>query len=220
MTALVIGGAVASLAVGCWWGSKSIPAKRKGPDLHILQERIMHAKNVTMRMEELLHKEQKLADEQESYSALVSLKEETEWLLSLVEAQVLKGNSSDLEDIESLLDATGKTLRLVLDIGQRSTLRWTTLMPSLHHIHKTLCLVSKTPTPHNHILDSKSVDFHVNGTMLVQLLIQEYRMGNVGSSWPFATRNQTLHFMPLNGPARSILHYQRRSVSSPPPLSG
>ena len=83
---------MASLAVGCWWGSKSIPAKRKGPDLHILQERIMHAKNVTMRMEELLHKEQKLADEQESYSALVSLKEETEWLLSLVEAQVLKGN--------------------------------------------------------------------------------------------------------------------------------
>ena len=57
MTALVIE-AVASLAVGCWWGSKSIPAKRKGPDLHILQERIMHAKNVTMRMEELLHKEQ------------------------------------------------------------------------------------------------------------------------------------------------------------------
>ena len=57
-----------------------------------------------------------------------------------------EGGSSDLEHVETLLDATGKTLRLVLDIGQHLRMPWTTLQPNLIHIHKTLCLASKPPT--------------------------------------------------------------------------
>ena len=49
----------------------------------------------------------------------------------------------DLESVETILDATSKTLRLVLDIEQRSHMSWTELKPNLIHIHKTLCLASK-----------------------------------------------------------------------------
>ena len=42
----------------------------------------MHAKNLSMRMEELFRKEQQLMEEKASYTTLLSLKEETEWLLS------------------------------------------------------------------------------------------------------------------------------------------
>lgn len=41
----------------------------------------MHAKNLSMRMEELFRKEQQLMEEKASYTTLLSLKEETEWLL-------------------------------------------------------------------------------------------------------------------------------------------
>ena len=107
----------------------------------------MHAKNLSMRMEELFRKEQQLMEEKASYTTLLSLKEETEWLLGLVEKRLTKGGSSDLEHVETLLDATGKTLRLVLDIGQRSHMPWAALKPNLIHIHKTLCLASKNQLP-------------------------------------------------------------------------
>ena len=34
-------------------------------------------------------------------------------------------------------------------------------------------------------------------------LEEEYRMGNVGSSWPLPLESNA-HFVPLNGPARSV----------------
>jgi hypothetical protein len=85
MIGLTLAGALTSLAVGTWWGSTASGSKSKPANLQTLQERIMHAKNLSMRMEELFRKEQQLMDEQASFSTLLSLKEETEWLLGLVE---------------------------------------------------------------------------------------------------------------------------------------
>ena len=56
-------------------------------------------KNISMRMEELFLKERQLMDEQASYTTLLSLKEETEWLLDLVENRLMGGESSDLERV-------------------------------------------------------------------------------------------------------------------------
>ena len=192
-------GALTSLALGCWLGTTTPAVKRNPPNLQSLQERIMHAKNLSMRMEELFRKEQQLLEEQASYTTLLSLKAQTEWLLGLVEKRLMKGDSWDLEQVETLLDATGKTLRLVLDIGQRPHMPWTTLQPNLIHIHKTLCLASINQLPNEEKIESHFIEDEYDGPHLVQLLIQQHRNQNVGLAWPFSVHRGRLHFESLNG---------------------
>lgn len=199
MMGVALAGALTSLVLGWWWGSTTYTVSKNPPNLQSLQERIMHAKNLSMRMEELLRKEQQLMSEQASYTTLLSLKHETEWLLGLVESRLMAGKSTDLESVETLLDATGKTLRLVLDIGQRSHMSWTELKPNLIHIHKTLCLASKHTLPEDQEIDSHVIDCEFDGPQLVQLLIQQHRKHNVGLAWPFSVHRGRLHFESLNG---------------------
>ena len=205
MIGLTLAGALTSLAVGTWWGSTASGSKSKPANLQTLQERIMHAKNLSMRMEELFRKEQQLMDEQASFSTLLSLKEETEWLLGLVEQRLLEGDVSELESVEALLDAAGKTLRLVLDIGQRPHMHWVDLEPSLIHIHKTLCLASTNQLPNDFKSESETIDSKFNGPHLIQLMIHQYRSDNIGLDWPFSVLRGRLCFEPLSGPARRIL---------------
>ena len=199
MMEVAFAGALTSLALGCWLGTATAAVRRNPPNLQSLQERIMHAKNLSMRMEELLRKEQQLMNEQASYTTLLSLKEETEWMLGLVESRLMEGGASDLEHVESLLDATGKTLRLVLDIGQRPHMPWTTLQPNLIHIHKTLCLASRNQLPNEIKIESHFIEDEFDGPHLVQLLIQQHRQNNIGLTWPFSAQRGRLHFESLNG---------------------
>jgi hypothetical protein len=199
MMGVALAGALTSLALGWWWGSTTYTVSKNPPNLQSLQERIMHAKNLSMRMEELLRKEQQLMNEQASYTTLLSLKEETEWMLGLVESRLMEGGSSDLEHVEALLDATGKTLRLVLDIGQRPHMPWTTLQPNLIHIHKTLCLASRNQLPKEIKIESHLIEDEFDGPLLVQLLIQQHRQNNVGLTWPFSAQRGRLHYESLNG---------------------
>ena len=164
---VALAGALTSVVVGCWLGTTTSAVKGSPPNLQNLQERIMHAKNISMRMEELFLKERQLMDEQASYTTLLSLKEETEWLLDLVENRLMEGESSDLESVERLLDATGKTLRLVLEIGQRSHMPWTALKPNLIHIHKTLCLASRNQLPNDQEIESHVIECEFNGPHLL-----------------------------------------------------
>ena len=196
---VALAGALTSLALGCWLGTATAAVRRNPTNLQSLQERIMHAKNLSMRMEELLRKEQQLMNEQASYTTLLSLKEETEWMLDLVESRLMEGGSSDLEHVETLLDATGKTLRLVLDIGQRPHMPWTTLQPNLIHIHKTLCLAARNKLPSEMEIESHLIEDEFDGPHLAQLLIQQHRQNNVGLTWPFSAQRGRLHFESLNG---------------------
>lgn len=209
MTGAALTGALISLGVGCWWGATSLAVKRETPNLQSLQERIMHAKNLSMRMEELFRKEQELVDEQASYSTLLALKDETEWLLDLVEGRLMQGERLDLDNVDALLDATGKTLRLVLDIGQHGRMEWTTLEPSLGHIHKTLCLASNHQPSHKRKNTSESIDYKVDGPRLTQLFIEQFRNGKVGPHWPFSVWKGQLHFTPLEGPAQIIPAFEK-----------
>ena len=56
MMEVTLAGALTSLAVGWWLGTSTAAVKRNPPNLQSLQERIMHAKNLSMRMEELFRK--------------------------------------------------------------------------------------------------------------------------------------------------------------------
>ena len=140
----------------------------------------------------------------------------------MVEKRLTKGDSSDLEHVETLLDATGKTLRLVLDIRQRSHMPWTALKPNLMHIHKTLCLASKNQLPDDPMFESHIIEYEFDGPLLVQLLIQEYRNKNVGLSWPFSVERGRLHSESLNGRRQVLPAVDPLTLPSQaqPPLRG
>ena len=72
MMRVALAGALTSLALGWWWGSTTYTVSKNPPNLQSVQERIMHAKNLSMRMEELFRKEQQLMSEQASYTTLLS----------------------------------------------------------------------------------------------------------------------------------------------------
>ena len=65
---VALAGALTSLVLGWWWGNTTYTVSKNPPNLQSLQERIMHAKNLSMRMEELFRKEQQLMSEQASYT--------------------------------------------------------------------------------------------------------------------------------------------------------
>ena len=88
--------------------------------------------------------------ESESMNWMERLKKEIEWLLDLVEERLSDDATKDHESLEDVMDAMGKTLRLVLDVGLRPQQPWSDLFPSLIHIHKSLCLAREIPTKNNH----------------------------------------------------------------------
>ena len=140
----------------------------------------------------------------------------------VVEKRLTKGGSSDLEHVETLLDATGKTLRLVLDIGQRSHMPWTTLQPNLIHIHKTLCLASINQLPNKIKNKLYLIEDEFDEPHIAQLLIQQHRQNNVGLTWPFSAQGGRLHFESLNGRRQVLPAVDPLTLPSQaqPPLRG
>ena len=85
----------------------------------------MHVRNVGMRLNELAASEMRLSGEKRQLQSLQKLKLEVEWMLGEVERQMSECapdslHPSQAEHLENLLDATGKSLRMLLDIGQHS----------------------------------------------------------------------------------------------------
>ena len=167
-------------------GTSTAGVKRNPPNLQSLQERIMHAKNLSMRMEELFRKEQQLMEEKASYTTLLSLKEETEWLLGVVEKRLTKGGSSDSGTCGCPLGRHRQNP--AVGVGHRPTshMPWTTLQPNLIHIHKTLCLASRNQPSNEIEIESHLIEDEFDGPHIVQLLIQQFRQNNVGLTWPFS----------------------------------
>ena len=93
-----------------------------------------------MRMNELASSEVKLERERLELERLMALKEEVQWLLETVETMIQRPDPNRYDMLEQLLDATGKSLRLLLNFGQAPIQPWPTLCNGLQHLHKTLCL--------------------------------------------------------------------------------
>ena len=81
----------------------------------------------------------------------MALKEEVQWLLETVETMIQDPDPNRHDMLEHLLDATGKSLRLLLNFGQAPIQPWPTLYDGLQHLHKTLCLAREI----HHTLSSK-----------------------------------------------------------------
>ncbi len=124
-------GACVFAAVGFFMGSYG--ARRRvlrhakpfnGPtslDLLRLERRIQFAQNARMRLEELSHQHATLSKESDVLEALRRIKRGTSQMLALLAAKLQPPHpitTEEAENLEGLLGASGKALRLTLDLGR------------------------------------------------------------------------------------------------------
>lgn len=213
MTALACISAVAVLAwtLGLLVGrarAKQHEVKASSPELSTLQGRMVHARNMGMRLQELASNQRRLQEEQAHLQLLQDLKDEVQWLLSQVESELTEHHKSDPERLEDMLDATGKALRLVLDAGRRPNTTWHEAKPALSHLHKTLCLIRNLPAPKSFQTYNQHADNHVNQAQLIQLMIESCRLERTDASFPFSTHASGVTMQRENHPPRTVLWSQ------------
>ena len=184
--------------------AKQRPANVSPSELKTLQGRMLHARNMGMRLQELASNQQRLQEEQAHLRLLQDLKDEVQWLLSQVESTLAEHHKHDPDRLEDMLDATGKALRLVLDAGRRPLTTWQQAQETLTHLHKTLCLIRDTPIPISQNESYQETEKQVNQVVLIQLLIEIHRLGLTAESFPFVGHDAGVTARLSNGTQRSV----------------
>ena len=173
-------------------------------ELKTLQGRMLHARNMGMRLQELASNQQRLQAEQAHLRLLQDLKDEVQWLLSQVESTLAEHHKHDPDRLEDMLDATGKALRLVLDAGRQPMTNWQRALETLTHLHKTLCLIRDLPTPTSINDTSQNTEKQINQVTLIQLTIELHRLELTGESFPFVGHDSGVTARLSNGTPRSV----------------
>lgn len=173
-------------------------------ELKTLQERMLHARNMGMRLHELASNQQRLKEEQAHLRLLQDLKDEVQWLLSRVEATLGGHHKHDPDRLEDMLDATGKALRLLLDAGRQPLTTWPRAQETLIHLHKTLCLIRNLPTLSPKESDSQNTEKHINQVVLIQLIIEFHRLELTDESFPYVGGDSGVTARLSDGTQRSV----------------
>jgi len=173
-------------------------------ELKNLQGRMLHARNMGMRLQELASNQQRLQAEQAHLQLLQDLKDEVQWLLSKVESTLAEHHKHDPDRLEDMLDATGKALRLVLDAGRQPMTTWQRALETLTHLHKTLCLIRNLPTPFSINDNSQNTEKQVNQVVLIQLMIELHRLELTGENFPFMGSDSGIKARLSDGAQRSV----------------
>ena len=173
-------------------------------ELKNLQGRMLHARNMGMRLQELASNQQRLQAEQAHLRLLQELKDEVQWLLSQVESTLAEHHKHDPDRLEDMLDATGKALRLVLDAGRQPMTNWPRALETLTHLHKTLCLIRNLPTPSSINNNSQNTEKQINQVVLIQLMIEVHRLELTGETFPFLGSDSGITARLSDGAQRSV----------------
>ena len=173
-------------------------------ELKNLQGRMLHARNMGMRLQELASNQQRLQAEQAHLRLLQDLKDEVQWLLSQVESTLAEHHKHDPDRLEDMLDATGKALRLVLDAGRQPMTTWQRAQATVAHLHKTLCLIRDLPTPSFTNDNSQNTEKQINQVVLIQLIIEFHRLELTGETFPFLGSDSGVTAQLSNGAQRSV----------------
>lgn len=183
---------------------KQREANVSSSELKTLQGRMLHARNMGMRLQELASNQQRLQEEQAHLRLLQDLKDEVHWLLSQVESMLTEHHKHDHERLEDMLDATGKALRLVLDAGRRPMTTWDRAQETLTHLHKTLCLLRDIPAPKPSIEGLQNAEKQVNQVLLIQLMIETHRLELTDELFPFVGRDSGVTARLSDGTQRNV----------------
>ena len=213
-TLVCLGGAM-GFAIGVQSKRSKFPLAKgeSGETLMTLQGRLLHARNMGMRLQELASSEERLQKEQKHLSRLHRLKNEVQWLLATVESQLTQRHLHHPDRLEDMLDATGKSLRLLLDAGRCPEEPWNKAFKSLHHIHKTLCLVRGIPSQKEGTINTQHALFVVNNINLTQQLIEMHRTELIDDVFPFSSQPFGVTAFLKNGSQREIKWSQKETES-------
>lgn len=172
--------------------------------LKTLQGRMLHARNMGMRLQELASNQQRLQEEQAHLQLLQKLKDEVQWLLSKVESTLDEHHKHNPDRLEDMLDATGKALRLVLDAGRRPMTIWHRAQEILTHLHKTLCIIRDLPTPIPTFEGIQNTEKQINQVILIQLIIELHRLKLTDELFPFVGHDSGVIARLSDGSQRSV----------------
>jgi len=174
-------GAIAGLASGVALGRRRGPSNKPTPrlDMERLSERMVHARNMGMRLQELGLRQRDLKVTQDHNRHLEELRSEVEWMLDLVHSRLLAASSPrDWEDLETLLGAVSKSLRHMLEVGQFPDMAHEDFLPAEEQIRGTLSRITQLPVleiSEDPIQSQKTVE-EINRINQINLLIQRHRV--------------------------------------------
>ena len=168
---LVLMGCGLGLGLSTFW----IPRK-PAPDLLGLEERLRHARNLSMRLSELAEKQSRLSVESRHLEHHLSLKEGVSWMLTQVHERMdscrPSTSAEESERMEELLSATCKSLRCLLEAGSSPLISLEDLHPMTRTVHRTLCLLQQRRRGSVLFADSVSTEFQIDAIYHLQLLFQ------------------------------------------------
>ncbi|MGB1384279.1 MAG: hypothetical protein ACPG66_09295 [Flavobacteriales bacterium] len=173
-------GVIAGLASGVAVGRLRGVASKKSalPDMDRLYERMVHARNMGMRLQELGLRQRDLRTTQDNNRHLEELRREVEWMLDLVQSRLLAASSPrDWEDLETLLGAVSKSLRHMLEVGQFPEMALEDFLPAEEQIRGTLSSITHLPNSDlsRDLNKYQITENEVNKIIQINLLIQQYR---------------------------------------------
>lgn len=209
--ALVAGLAALAMALGFWAGQRGRRGRTVSNSIHALQtlqERLIHARNMGMRLQELATTEQRLHEEQAHLALLHELKEEVNWLLAEVQSQLDRHHEEDPARLEAMIDATGKSLRLLMDAGRQPHVTWSQAADTLNHLHKTLCLIRNLPAFEVINARPEHAHLHVNYVKLSQSLIEIHRANNLDHTASFFSLDAGVEIRLSDGTRHLVLWSQ------------
>lgn len=144
-----------------------------------LSERMVHARNMGMRLQELGLRQRDLKVTQDHNRHLKELRSEVEWMLDLVQSRLLAASSPrDCEDLETLLGAVSKSLRHMLEVGQFPDMAHEDFLPAEEQIRGTLSRITQLPVSESSEDSQKSQKTlqETNRINQINLLIQRHRV--------------------------------------------
>jgi len=144
MTAGLFLGMAAGLGLG-WWLGRQRKIEGPAPDLGLLEERLQHARNVSMRLGELAEHQKRLTAESSHLDQHLQLREGVAWMLLRVQHEMhacnVDSDPEEIDRVERLLSSMSKSLRLLIDVGRTPVLPWGDFQPVAQQVHQTLCFL-------------------------------------------------------------------------------
>lgn len=189
MTTGLILGAAAGLGLG-WWLGRQRKVEGPAPDLGLLEERLQHARNVSMRLGELAEHQKRLTAESSNLEQHLQLREGVAWMLLRVQHEMhvcdVDSGSEEIDRVERLLSSMSKSLRMLIDVGRTPVLPWGDLQPVAQQVHQTLCLIqghNPVKTPEDY--ETSFVDYECLAPNLINQLINLSVTDKMPATFPF-----------------------------------
>jgi hypothetical protein len=215
MTAGLLLGMATGFGLG-WWLGKQRKVEGPAPDLGLLEERLQHARNVSMRLGELAEHQKRLTAESSHLEQHLQLREGVAWMLLRVQHEMhacnVDSNPEEIDRVERLLSSMSKSLRLLIDVGRTPVLPWGDLQPVAQQVHQTLCLIQgQKPEQNTQKRDSLFTDFECLATNPINQLINLAAAEKMPATFPFVPGKSGLLLHPQGAPGRT---YSWASVPS------